>query len=252
MAKIDDPKGWILQLFRAEEREGRGGDCELFPDGIVPPDLPLRENEKVYGVYKGKYHFTPESFIVMTPSGYERIPWAMICNCTSQHGEARKTARLTLTDGRTVRVNVGDFAVGWRGRISQLFHQMIERWGARAVVGPQPVPVAEFFKLSLTEGGIGCNLLPHPGINAFREVLEGLTTRQDVEAVYALVSEPEPEEKDSPFTDTVLVFGTVPLDTLRKLLAPIQPDWVGPAETMGVSSCVLERHQAPALVAWWD
>src|SRR3954453_1549975 len=70
---------------------------------------------------------------------------------------------------------------------------------------PDPiVPIDRFFDGNDDPGSIGCNLIEHPGINQFREVLVGLTQRADVEAVYAQIAELDPGEDSWPFTDTVL------------------------------------------------
>ena len=121
-----------------------------------------------------------------------------------------------------------------------------------ALLAAQLVPITEFFVLPLTEGSIGCNLLPHPGIEVFRKVLEGLEGRDDVEAVYALVTGEEPDDEDGPFTDTVIVFGTISFEALRELLRPVQPDEVGSADSLGISANVLDRHPSAALAVWWD
>jgi hypothetical protein len=70
---------------------------------------------------------------------------------------------------------------------------------------PQIVSVTKFFDGNDDLGSIGCNLDPHPGIDAFRGVLTGLLSRPDVKAVYAQISELDPGDESWPFTDTVLV-----------------------------------------------
>lgn len=147
MALIDDPRAWILRLFEMEEREGRGASCVRFPDGIRPDNLPLKGDERVFGIFKGKYHFTAESLIIGDDNEAERIPWAEIRSCSSQHGEGKTTSELTLVNGRKVRVKIGDMATGWSGRISQLYHQMIERHGHRASLGRPLMPLHEFFAM---------------------------------------------------------------------------------------------------------
>jgi hypothetical protein len=65
------------------------------------------------------------------------------------------------------------------------------------------VSIKRFFDGNQDEGSIGCNLLPHPGLSAFREVLVGLTRRSDVEAVYAQVAEIDPGVGLWPFADRI-------------------------------------------------
>jgi hypothetical protein len=107
MSLIDDPKAWILRLFEMEEREGRGAFCQRFPSGTKPDGVLLNPEEYVFGVNKGKYLFTPQSFITKTRSGFQHVRWDSIANCSTSHGEGKKKAELTLTDGSTITVRVG-------------------------------------------------------------------------------------------------------------------------------------------------
>ena len=86
----------------------------------------------------------------------------------------------------------------------------------------------------------------------FRDLLVGLQNRPDVEAVYACIAELDPGEDCWPFTDTVFVVGRISPDDLRKLLNPLRPDELGPAEPFGIPSQIKERHAAPILAVWWD
>ena len=97
MALIDDPRAWILRLFEMEQQEGRGAHCQRFPDGTTPDDIPLDDGERVYGIYKNKYYFTPTSFIMRRRDGIQRVAWK-VCRCSSEHGEGAKTARLVVWD----------------------------------------------------------------------------------------------------------------------------------------------------------
>src|SRR5688572_8083913 len=117
---------------------------------------------------------------------------------------------------------------------------------------PQIVAISRFFDGNDDLGSIGCNLGDHPGIDVFRDLLVGLQNRPDVEAVYACIAELDPGEDCWPFTDTVFVVGRISPDDLRKLLNPLQPDELGPAEPFGIPSQIKERHTAPILAVWWD
>ena len=86
------------------------------------------------------------------------------------------------------------------------------------------VVIERYFDGNDDEASIGCNLLEHPGMDAFREVLVGLTERPDVEAVYALIAEVDPGEDFWPFTDTVLIFGSIKAEDLRQAIRKLEPD----------------------------
>jgi hypothetical protein len=49
----------------------------------------------------------------------------------------------------------------------------------------------------------------------------------------------------------VLVVGYIDADTLEELVAPLEPDAVGPASS-DIPPSIGEKHQAPASVIWWD
>lgn len=117
---------------------------------------------------------------------------------------------------------------------------------------PEPlVPIDRFFDGNDDLGSIGCNLFEHPGIDRFRDILVGLTRRPDVEAVYAQITELDPDDDAWPFSDTVLVVGSIDADTLQDIVAPLKPDEVSPAATE-IPSSISEKHEGRVLVVWWD
>ena len=83
---------------------------------------------------------------------------------------------------------------------------------------PQIVPIERFLDGNDDIGSIGCNLMEHPGIDAFRHAFTELQRRPDVQAIYARISELDPGDGSWPFTDTVLVIGSIPVEELQKAL----------------------------------
>jgi hypothetical protein len=192
MAFIDEPQAWILRLFEMEIHEGRGSDCTRFPEGVCPAELPLTDGERVFGVYRNKYYFTPASLIVVDHGRAERIPWADVRSCTSRHGEGKTISELTLADGRMIRVKVADMAQGWSGRISQLYHQMIEYHGQRTAMGRPLMLARDFFKTVADDFSIAPNLEPHPSLESFRcAVLELEQAEDGTRILMDLVEEDE-------------------------------------------------------------
>lgn len=114
------------------------------------------------------------------------------------------------------------------------------------------VEIATFFDGNDDLGSIGCNLVPHPGVDAFRAAFERIARRPDVEAVYAQVAEVDPGEGSWPFADTVLVVGSIPVDDLASELEALAPDEVGSAADFELPPELEARHRSPVLVAWWD
>ncbi len=117
---------------------------------------------------------------------------------------------------------------------------------------PQLVPIVRFFDGNDDEGSIGCNLVPHPGIELFRQQLLGLLKRPDVTAVHALITEVDPGDDAWPFSDTVVVTGGITPEALRTAIADLQPDEVGPADPDAIGTTLSQSERSSALVAWWD
>lgn len=119
-------------------------------------------------------------------------------------------------------------------------------------LAPQRVPVDRFFDGNDDEGSIGCNLVPHPGMALFREILLGLLQRPDVTAVHVLIAELDPGDDAWPFSDTVVVTGSITPEALQEALADLHPDEVGPADPGATGASLPQSDRHSALVAWWD
>ena len=117
---------------------------------------------------------------------------------------------------------------------------------------PQVVPLERFFDGNDDEGSIGCNLVPHPGVPLFRDTLLGLLQRPDVTAVYALISELDPDDDSWPFTDTVLVAGTIQPEALTEALSVLQPDYVAFADPDEIGEFGIQPPVVQGVTAWRD
>jgi hypothetical protein len=121
-----------------------------------------------------------------------------------------------------------------------------------AKVEPRIVPAERFFDGNGDLGSIGCNLAPHPGITAFREVLARVARRPDVRSVSVVVHEIDPGEERWPFAELVLVAGDVGESDLRRELRALRPDAIGAASRYGLPADVLAPLGPRVLAAWWD
>lgn len=117
---------------------------------------------------------------------------------------------------------------------------------------PQIVPIDRFLDGNDDLGSIGCNLMEHPGVDAFRHTFTVLQSRPDVQAIYAQISELDPGEGSWPFTDTVLVIGSIGVEELQKAISHLQPDEVGPGDPEHLPPALSVPERRTALVAWWD
>jgi hypothetical protein len=190
MALADDPREHILHMFQMEAHEGRGDHCRTFPQGARPADIPLAPGEQVYGLYKGKYYFTEHALIVAGNSSVLRVRWTDVTRCSTFHGCGETRSRLYLRNGKNVTIQLSDLATGYEGRISQLYHAMIKRWGG-ATGGP--LLDAHDFCAIAREGSLAPNLCPHPGNAALAEQLQEIASRPDVDALKVAAEEEDGE-----------------------------------------------------------
>ena len=142
MATIDDPKEWILVLFKREIHESGMRRSKVYPNGISFNALPTEPGEKIYGVHNGKYYFSPIALYIIDkqpsfslfrkPVDVRRIVWKTIIECTSIYTAQPKTSRLTLSDNSVETIQLSELQNenGYDGRIGQLYHQMIEQHGS--------------------------------------------------------------------------------------------------------------------------
>lgn len=226
MALIDDPKACILRFFELEEREGRGSDCVRFPKGIAPANIPITEGELVFGVYKNKYYFAPTCLIVKDETKTVRIDWADVCRCSTRHGDGKKISDLLLFDGREIRVHVGDMATGWSGRLSQLYHQMIERYGRRPGMGRPLMPWREFFDKAPNDYSIAPNLEPHPSLVEFCDAMAELERSDEGTRILMHLV----DDEDEPVADGLVILTPRPREHFQSFVASFGADGVRAAD----------------------
>ena len=117
---------------------------------------------------------------------------------------------------------------------------------------PQIVEIETFFDGNDDLGSIGCNLLEHPGIEAFRIALLRIAARRDVKGVYAQIFELDPGEGCWPLPDTILIVGDISSEEVASELASLEPDEVRNGEEFGLPDEYAKRLGGPIVVAWWD
>jgi len=117
---------------------------------------------------------------------------------------------------------------------------------------PLFVTPEQFFDGNGDVGSIGCNLTEHPGMTKFRNIVVGLETRPDVEAVFLQICEVETAADIWPFSDSIWLAGTISVEELKRLLAPLKPDEVGLRETFYKAPAFPVEHKGQVLFAWWD
>jgi hypothetical protein len=225
MALSDDPRNHILHMFRMEAHDGRGEYCQSFPEGIRPSNLPLQTGERVYGSYKGIYHFTAQALILSDTPDTTKIEWRRVVRCSTVHGCGAKVSIVRLDNGSEVTVRLSDLATGWSGRISELYHAMIERWAPHASFGEPLMTIDEFFSCATHGDNIAPNLYPHPGLSEMKARLLALAACPEVERLMISVCD---REGDEPVSQGIIVVSGAPIDRIEEISLPLQSD--GPFE----------------------
>lgn len=115
------------------------------------------------------------------------------------------------------------------------------------------VSLEDFFAGNNDPGSIGCNLGKNqPAISTFYQVLREIRAKPQVQDVLVRICEFD-DPTSWPFTDTVYVLSSAPLDPVRLWMAPLKPDEVYAEWMYGAPP------KAPRLAegmtpysAWWD
>ena len=201
--------------------------CRIFPDGARMPELPLEEDECIYGVYREKYYFTPLALIIVSSKNATRIAWSSILSCSSEHGRGHVWSTLQLDDGKQVQVQIEDFGKGWAGRIGQLYHSMIDRWSPRAFKGYPLLTIEDFFSQIPDEYAFAPNLSAHPTLDEIRTAFEEIARHPDVESVHVDVLD---YDESYPTSDTLVIVFRGAAAALEGFLGPMRVSGVGPAD----------------------
>ena len=113
------------------------------------------------------------------------------------------------------------------------------------------VSVEEFFSGNADTGSIGCNLIPHPGIEAFVSVLAAIQKRPDVQDVLILISD---LNDFWPFSDRVCMITSAPLQEVENWVQTLCPDEVlevaADAISFGHTPNIKAGHKV--YLALWD
>lgn len=108
----------------------------------------------------------------------------------------------------------------------------------------------EFFEGNDYEGSIGCNLIPHPGIQVFYSTLKLIRDRADVLDVFIVVTANDVEEW--PFSDAIAVITKASAEDLMCWLAALEPDETYEVTDRKTYEPVDVPEGFSLLGAWWD
>jgi hypothetical protein len=114
---------------------------------------------------------------------------------------------------------------------------------------PVPVTIDEFFDGNESDGSIGCNVVPPPGLTKFRSVLLSFSQRPDVHGVWVLVTIWDDEKW--PFSDRVAIASDLSDDEILRALSDLQPDEIIDLDP-GVDALLGLDPNSRVVSVWWD
>jgi hypothetical protein len=133
---------------------------------------------------------------------------------------------------------------------------LVDRIGELEEEGEVWVHASLFFDGNEDPGSMGCNLEPHPGMQAFRRVIDRVSREEGVCSLMVSISDSvddlDPDAADWPFSDTVLVLTTADEDELRAWFQPLNPDDVYEYEGDPPSHAPDAPPGFRWLSVWWD
>lgn len=194
MALADVPRAFIARMFQMEANEGRGEHCRVFPEGTTAVPIDLQPHERVFAIYKSKYYFTEDAMHVSGAQSNFRVAWKEISACSTKHGDGSKKSTISTVHGESIVIDMTDLAKGWSGRVSQLMHGMIDRWGSPGAAGLPLMTVEEFLCHPDAEAAFAPNLEERlPRVELSKE-LQLLRSLPGVERVFLSRAGTEDEE----------------------------------------------------------
>jgi len=112
------------------------------------------------------------------------------------------------------------------------------------------VKIAEYFDGNDDLGSIGCNLPHHPGLKHFKERLESLEERDDIAEVWMQIY--DLGEGDWPFSENVLIFGSIAESTLQQISESLEPSEVSEMHIEWLPSRAPHLAGRRYVNLWWD
>lgn len=118
--------------------------------------------------------------------------------------------------------------------------------------GHAVVPLEEFFEGNDDPASIGCNLIEHPGPQAFYRMLKKIRDRPEVKTVLVGITEVMGDD-DWPFSDCVFVVAKADAAQVEEWAEglqaePVEEGWMG----MRPAAAPPDMAGYKAFTVWWD
>lgn len=98
------------------------------------------------------------------------------------------------------------------------------------------VSLEDFFEGNKDEGSIGCNLLEHPGIETFYNVLLKIREQENVQDVFIEIMDKEGDEDYWAFLKRLYILTSVDQETVEKWVSELEPSEIDVIRVMFLES----------------
>ncbi|RSD27811.1 hypothetical protein [Mesobacillus subterraneus] len=135
--------------------------------------------------------------------------------------------------------------------------QLAEKIFAQGYPDAKTAPIVsleDFFTGNTDEGSIGCNLLEHPGIDTFNNILWKIRGQENVQDVLVEIMEIEDDENYWAFSERLYILTSAEQDTVECWVNVLEPSEVDDeGYIFGIPPLAPElRDGYKVYSVWWD
>ncbi|MBO9128519.1 hypothetical protein [Bacillus sp. 165] len=115
------------------------------------------------------------------------------------------------------------------------------------------VNLEDFFEGNTDEGSIGCNLLDHPGIKKFYDVLINIREKANVQGVFVEIMEMEDGVDYWAFSERVYILTNAENSSVEEWVTDLEPSEVDEGYAFGVPEIAPKLFEGYKVYSvWWD
>ena len=115
------------------------------------------------------------------------------------------------------------------------------------------VSLEDFFEGNTDNGSIGCNLIPHPGVDFIYDSLIKVRSHPMVQTVLIEIFEVDEALETWPFSERIYVYTSLPVEEISKMMKPLKYDELEYGFFKGKPSSAISPKSGMNVYAfWWD
>lgn len=118
---------------------------------------------------------------------------------------------------------------------------------------PPIVSLEDFFEGNSDDSSIGCNLLEHPGIKTFYDVLQNIRNKENVQDVFIEIMELEENDENWAFSERIYILTNAKKEEVEKWVEILKPSEVDEGYAFGKPPTAPKLHSGYKVYSvWWD